>query len=282
MSRLAALCQHVLAPLVLGGPLVPQRPFGPRLALEIGAEARIPDAELSSRVDLARVRVARALVAVDTLPSVGPEELTLAAALNDLLVTSHDELEGALSRGRAKVLFDGVRDVLERVPAPRSSREALARHATFARALQATRVDRTVHSWAGREHFRGRVPPGRAVIWRGLRRVRVEETRVALADLCADLGREGLDPYPELLAAWLARSPLTDLATAGRAAPAFRWSTATFSVLVEPTVAQIAERAARAAGKAGAAALLAAAKGLPPDRADVVRRFVDWVGTSAA
>jgi hypothetical protein len=79
------LFTQVMAPLVLGGPLRPVHAIGARSALALG-EQRIPaDRDLASRVDVTRVRRARRLVAVDTLPDPNGADWAIAAAINDVL-----------------------------------------------------------------------------------------------------------------------------------------------------------------------------------------------------
>ena len=65
-QRAEALAVGILAPLVLGGPMELQRPFGAKLALTIGEGRSIVDNDLRARVDTARLRVARSVVSPDT------------------------------------------------------------------------------------------------------------------------------------------------------------------------------------------------------------------------
>lgn len=230
-QRADELLQRVLAPLVLGGRLTPVRPFGPSLALRIGQRGPVIDIDLRSRLDVARVRQARRIAPVDTLPELGAAELTLAAGLNDLLQSTNHELAGAFTRGRHGRLLASVAELCEHVPAPRDVEEALARHATFARVLELSRTDTTVSWWTGRASFRGQAPPSRLLTWRKLRRVQVNEQRVALVDMCHGLAAVQDGSFCDTLGLWLTRSPLTDIATATRSSPRFGWSSSTLALI---------------------------------------------------
>lgn len=229
--RFAELCQHVLAPLVLGGPLQPVRPFGPTLGLHIGQNRGIPDSDLRSRIDVARVRRARLIAPIDALPPISAHEFALTAALSDLLQATNHELGGVLRSSRYARLLQGVQELIERIPPPQTVEEALARHALLCRVFELSRTDTHVRWWTGKAHFRGQKPPSRLLLWRGARRVSVTEEQVELAGMCA--GFDGAQPvlFENALSQWLTRTPLTDLANLLRPQPIFRWSGPTLSLV---------------------------------------------------
>ena len=229
-ERVAQLASSVLGPLVLGGQLEPVRPFGARLALSIGDHA-LADLDLRSRIDVARVRRARLVAPVDTLPDLGAAEWALVAALNDLIQVTNHELASRLTRGRHVRLLGNVRELCELVPAPRDVRSALARHATFAAVLDLTRTDTMVRWWTGRATFRGQPPAARLLTWKELRRVHVDKRSVRFGDMCEGLEVVRADEFTDVLGMWLTRSPLTDLATATRKKPVFGWSASTLSLI---------------------------------------------------
>ncbi|WP_437878271.1 hypothetical protein [Sorangium sp. So ce513] len=241
-ERITELQASVLAPLVLGGPLHLVRPFGVRLALLLGDGAGAIDRDLGSRIDLVRVRVARLVAPIDTLPELAAADWALLAALNDLLQLTNHELAGALTRSRYPRLLASVRDLCELVPAPADVVTALSRHATFARVLDCFRTDALVTWWTGRASFRGQRPPPRLLRWRQLRSVQVETRRVGLADMAH--GIPGLAPpdFADALSLWLTRTPLTDLATATRTSPPFAWSASTLAVVATPPGRTLAYR----------------------------------------
>ena len=57
-ERAESLASDVLGPVILGGQVRPQRPFGPKLALALGEGRQIVDNDLRATVDSARLRVA--------------------------------------------------------------------------------------------------------------------------------------------------------------------------------------------------------------------------------
>ena len=98
-----------------------------------------------------------------------------------------------------------------------------------------------------------------------MRRVHVDARSIPLADMPA--GVTGVAPaaYTDLLALWLTRSPLTDLATAARTTPPFAWSASTLSLVAAGPGRMLALRAL-ASERADAVneALARAAAQVPP------------------
>jgi hypothetical protein len=241
-ARAERLAHELIHPLCAGGVIRLQRPFGARLALALGDQRRIVDDAVRTEIDVARLRVARTLVPVDSLPDIDAREWSLACAFHDLLQSTNHELSSFATRGRHRELIDSVHAVCEAVPQPATLMSAVTRHALFSRALEINRLDRRVAWWTGSSDFRGQEPPARLLAWRELRRVRIHDNLVALAEM--DEGT-ALDPglYELALASWIARSPLTDLATADRAAPQFTWSPAALSLVTTSRGRDLALRA---------------------------------------
>lgn len=263
-ERCEELVHAVLAPLVLGGPVRAVRPFGGPLGLRCGVGRRIVDGALAGEIDVARVRRARLYAPVDTLPEIDEPSFALLAGLNDLLQLTNHMLGGPLTRGRYARLATNVRWLAERVPPPRDVEDALARHATFARALEIARTDQTVSWWTGSARYRGEPPPARLLAWREIRRVNVDARRIPLADMSAGVAGMSTDEYADILALWLGRTPLTDLATATRPSPAFAWSASTLSLVATAPGRTLALRAlARLPSDAAIMVLDAAAKHVP-------------------
>ena len=264
-ERLSELQANVLAPLVLGGPLRPVRPFGVRLALLLGGGVPAIDRDLGSRIDLVRVRVARLIAPIDVLPELAVAEWALLAALNDLLQLTNHELAGVLTRSRYPRLLASVRDLCELVPAPSDVGAALSRHATFARVLDCFRTDALVTWWTGRASFRGQRPPARLLRWRQLRSVEIDTRRVGLADMGHGTPGLAAPDFADALSLWMTRSPLTDLATAARKDPPFAWSASTLAVVATPPGRTLAYRVLlRQPHDLAVAALARAAREIPP------------------
>jgi hypothetical protein len=264
-ERCEELVHNLLAPLILGGPIHLVRPFGARLGLRLGIQREIVDTALRTELDVARVRRARLLAPVDALPRIDEGDWAALAALNDLLQLTNQHLAGPFTRGRYARMAANLRWLCERIPAPRDIEGALSRHATFARALELVRTDSTVSWWTGSARFRGEPPPGRLLKWKELRRVQVDATRVPLADMPVGLVGITADEFQELLALWLTRSPLSDLATATRKAPVFAWSASTLSLIATAPGRTLAFRAVSRlpAGDKVAQVLLRAARQVP-------------------
>jgi hypothetical protein len=230
-ERLSELAHDVLAPLVLGGPLHPVRPFGVRVALIVGDGAASIGGELRTQIEVARVRVARLIAPVDTLAEIRPADWALVAALNDLIQLTNHELAGPFTRSRYPRLLASVRDLCELIPAPVDLAAALSRHATFSRVLDCFRTDTNVVWWTGQASFRGQRPPARLLKWRRLRNVEIESRRVGLVDMGQGISALTPSDYAEALSLWLTRTPLTDLATATRRSPTFAWSASSLGVV---------------------------------------------------
>ena len=269
MSRELAQCasslvEGLLGPLVLGGETRLSRPIGPARALALGVERTIEDVELRSRIGIARVRQARLLAPIDTLPDLSPHEWALASALNDLLQTTNHHLSGPLTRSRHTKLLGAVSRLLANIPGPPTALEALARHATFARALELVRVDVQVTWWTGSQAFRGEPVPNRLKAWPSLRRVNESSKRVPLHSMHRGAPVLVADGYVAALSRWLALTPLTDLATMSRDTPAFRWSAETLALVSTPVGRTLALRAlSRLSAPLVARALGAAEQALP-------------------
>ncbi len=240
-ERFEELVTGIVAPLVLGGKLRLTRPFG-QVGLALGEGRNILDADKRSRIDVARVRRARLIAPVDTLPDLDATEWALAAALNDLLQVTNHELGGVFTKGRYLRLLGSVLDLCRHVPPPRDVGAALARHATFARVMELGRADTSVKWWTGSASFRGAPPPKRLLLWQDLRRVQVETLRVPIHEMCDGLPPMVAEGFSEALSAWLACSPLTDLSALTRAAPPFAWSGATIALVADPAGRMLAFR----------------------------------------
>lgn len=243
-ARLEGLARGVLGPLVLGGPMHLVQPVGPRLALLLGTEGRrIVDDALRTKVDVARVRQARLVVPVDTLPDPTVGDWALVAAFNDLLQATNHHLSGAFTRSRHEALVSSVNQICDVVPPPRGILEAVARHAIFAKALEIVRTDTRVSWWTGSASFRGEPPAKRLLTWREFRRVHVEPHSVRLSDMTEGVSALSPEHWSAALALWLTRSPLTDIANLPREAPAFAWSLPTLAFIKSTRGRVLATRA---------------------------------------
>jgi hypothetical protein len=236
------LFEGVMAPLVLGGAMRPGHAIGARAALALGQGERAPiDPDLESRVQLGRVRRARRLVPVDTLAPVTPAEWAMAALLHDLMQAASPTFDAPLRRSSAVRILEVAREGIERIPEPRDVREALARHTWFARVLDVARTDTAVSWWIGSHTYLGVDPPARLTAWPDLRRVSVVATPhplLELSPLAVDRTK-----LADAMARLLTRTPLTDIATCTRAAPAFTWGDAVLALAATHAGQTLAVRA---------------------------------------
>ncbi|MDB4945380.1 MAG: hypothetical protein JWP97_4914 [Labilithrix sp.] len=220
-----------LAPLVLGGEMRPQKPFGGKNAFSIG-EGRAPiEQDLLSRTQLARVRVARKLVPIDRFEAApSGHEWAIAAMLHDLVQAAHPGFDAVFRRSGPKRLLEVIDRTLERIPPPAHAGEALSRHSWFSRLFELTRTDVQVKWWTGSETFLGEEPPARLTAWPELRRVQQLRTPRPLMDLPTSGAAVDLMRFSRVVENILTRTPLTDLATLDRAAPLFVWRRETLAL----------------------------------------------------
>ncbi len=272
-ATVSGLFERVAKPLLLGGPFRPLDPIGPAKAPEVAQQAfqGLTAADLSW-ISVARVRQARRLCPVDALPAMGADEWLMIVALNDLIRSTDPEVKGLFSPGKATQIVQGALGILAQVSGARTVGQTLARHATFARVMSLQRTDTTVSWWCGSSVFAGRTPPPRLLSWPEVRRVRTQRATLDVATMGA--GHKGMqEAYEEAQRALLARTPLTDLATAGRAAPSFVWTSPTVSMMSGPG-RQLALRALRL----GDDATSAVRKAGIPQGATAIQSVVEELG----
>ena len=236
------LFEGVMAPLVLGGPMRPGHAIGARVALALGdGERTTIDVDLEAHVRLGRVRRARRLAPIDTVEAATPAEWTLAACLHDIVQATNPTFDALLRRSSAARILDLAGEAIDRVPPPLHARDALSRHTWLARALDIARTDTAVSWWTGSRTYLGVDPPARLQAWPELRRVSVVATPRSLLDL-SPLAIDR-DRLTATVARLLARTPLTEIATCTRTAPAFVWSDPALALLSTRTGRTLALRA---------------------------------------
>lgn len=222
---------HFMAPVVLGGEVRPSKPIGGKTALMMGDQRSVVDNELMSRAQLARVRIARKLAPIDVLLEPTVAEWALGAVLHDIVQSTHPEWAGIFRSSAPSRILELAAMTLDRIPPPANVGEALSRHSWFSRALEIGRTDTKVSWWVGSQTFLGTEPPARLQAWPELRRVQVDKTVHPLCDLPTNGGRVAPERFGSTLAAFLGRTPLTDLATCARPLPQFVWTRETLSLL---------------------------------------------------
>jgi len=247
VTELAAKAQQLyerfLAPLVLGGDLTPGPALGARAALALDGGLSAVDRDLRSRVDVARVRMARRLVPVDTLDDPDSATWALAAALHDLVHALHPDLARFPHASAPDKLLGFTHAVLGAVPQAATLAEEIARFTFFARLFEVARTDTKVSWWTGSRLFVGTDPWPHLLAWPQLRRVHTEETSYALAELPNQTKDARQRRFWEELDRFLGKVPLTDLATCARGLPAFTWNGANLGLFATPHSRTVAFRA---------------------------------------
>jgi hypothetical protein len=223
------LYRDFMAPLVKGGVMKPGRPIGGKTALLMTHDRPFTDPDLVSHVNLARTRAARKLCPVDRLENPTNEEWALSAVLHDLVQSTHPGFDSVLRRSAPGRLLSIVEKTLPGIAPVRSAGEALSRHTWFRRMFEVTRTDIKLSWWTGSQTFLGQDPPGRLTAWPEIRRVHEDKTPRPLMELPAAGGVVDGYRFGAAVAQFLQRTPLTDLATAGRTSPMFAWTPETLS-----------------------------------------------------
>jgi hypothetical protein len=224
-----ALCERLfstfLAPLVLGGKMTPGKPFGGKNALLIGDHRAPQDQDTLSKVQLARVRVARKLAPIDLFdPEPTGAEWALAAMVHDLVQSTHPGFDAVFRRSGPARILTVIDKTLDRIPPPANVGEALSRHSWLSRMLDLARTDIEVKWWTGHETFLGTDPPNRLLAWPEVRRVTQTKTPRPLMDLPTSGSAVDLNRFTSVVEGLLVKTPLTDLATLDRAGPLFTFT----------------------------------------------------------
>lgn len=260
----AEIFRRVLVPAVTGGELLIEKPFGRKAAFAAasvfgGLEPSAGEVALDQwfgpsamqQGEEALLRRLRRLANADVttiIPRIDGGVVVLAALLHDLVAAFHPELPGMFRRDAPSKLLEATAQGFAEVPAPATLRAALLRHAWLGDLPRFALVRTEVRWWVGGRSFVGRAPPARLLAWPDVRRVRRDERAVEilrLPDLFSD--RANTAPLVELharaMSGFLAASPLTDLAFAGRLSPPFAWTEAIARLVENPAGARLSRRA---------------------------------------
>jgi hypothetical protein len=208
-------------PLVRGGPMHVGRPISPEDLQRF--EDDLPHAsDRALEVDDARTEML-AEVSVAPPPLIlGRDELSLAAAVHNLLFLAHPRAESlGVTSSWTKKVIDSARGYAAR-PKSRARKRVLARHALLHNLFHVTRTDVTLSWWTGTAMFRGQEPPPRLAAWKSVRRVREDRSVATFDDL---LGTVEASP---VIASILRRSPLTHLLSRATSTPPLHWEDAAF------------------------------------------------------
>jgi hypothetical protein len=210
-----------MLPLVKGGELAVG---GPISAADLRSfEEQLPHAIPEAvQVDDARAEVVADLVIRVPAMVLDTDELALAAALHNLLFLAHPSADSWVVSGAARRRVVETSQELASQPMSESRMRVLARHSLLHNLFHLSRMDTKLSWWTGSATFLGQRPPARLRAWKGMRRVREEQTVASYDDL---LGTGEVAP---VIAALLRRSPLTQLLSMGREGPPLHWEDTVF------------------------------------------------------
>jgi hypothetical protein len=173
-------------------------------------------------VDDARTAVLSTLVVRPPALILEGDELRLAAGLHDALFLVHPRTEmwSVSERQRRKVAQTALALVSQ--PLTHNRTRVMARHALLHNLFRLRRSDTLVSWWTGRARFLGQRPSARLTAWKGVRRVRLEESTVDFDELLA------VPDTAPIVATLLRRTPLTQLLDSHAGAPPLHWEDAVF------------------------------------------------------
>ena len=195
-------------------------------------ESELGDASVELvAVDDARAAVLSTLVVRPPPFVLEGDELALAAGLHNALFLVHPRAElWSVSERQRRRIIDTALAMVSR-PLTRNRTRVMARHALLHRLFHLKRTDVNVAWWTGRARFHGQAPPRRLVTWRGVRRVRIDESVVDFDELL------GVPDTAPIIATLLRRTPLTQLLDSHAGAPPLHWEDAVF-LLRDPELAR--------------------------------------------
>lgn len=208
-------------PLVAGGELHIGAPIP---AADVARwEHELHDASVEQvAVDDARTAVLATLVVRPPALILEGDEIAVAAGLHNALFLVHPraELWSVSDRQRRKIIDTALSLVSQ--PLTRNRTRVMARHALLHNVFHLKRSDVTVSWWTGRARFQGQTPSKRLTAWKGVRRVREDETVVGFDELLA------VPDTAPVIATLLRRTPLTQLLDTHPGAPPLHWEDAVF------------------------------------------------------
>jgi hypothetical protein len=227
---LSDFLEQFVLPLVRGGELFVGRPVTPAELVQF--EQALPHASVALvAVDEARSDAIAELVVRPPALVLDADELSLAAALHNLLFLEHPVVDSWVSSsGRLERVRESAQRFAAR-PAALDRHTLLARHGLLHNLFDITRTDTTVSWWTGSIRYFGQKPPARLTRWRTVRRVREDTTLAGYGELLGDPDVESV------IAELLRLTPLTDLLSHPREGPPLGWEQAVV-VLRDPELAR--------------------------------------------
>ena len=232
MSNPEQILQTFILPLVSGGKVHVGRPLDASDLAALQDEASL-QGELVVAVEGAMGRRAADLWLTEVDTALDPWALRLVAAAHNLLFLSHPGAERWTVRSRTREQVEAFIISCLDMPRPIDEEQLVARHVLLENLIWLSREDVEVRFWLGRRQFQGTSPPPGLLRWQRLRRVR--QTHATVNWLGTDLSPAQVHSLGLLLR----QSPLTDLLSPHRGAPAFRWQPV-LGPLASPAICRLA------------------------------------------
>lgn len=245
------LLDQVARPLLVGGtltPLISVRPEQCERILELAATLN------TSELEAPRGQRARLLLPVDQLGPLTRDDWSLVLAISTLLHLTDPSLQVWFHRGLSRAKASHAKAMSLLAP-PKDPRTLVGRFVLLQTLFSGLRTDHTIRWWCGSARYQGRSVPNRLKLWPSLRRVSVSANQLTVPQFASAPDDPALE---ERLADLLALSPLTDLGTAHRNIPAFRWRDSILTILNTTWGQRLATRALVACPPATLAGLRAA------------------------
>jgi len=212
----AEFLENFVLPLVAGGDMHVGAPIDATTLKDF--EHQLPHASVPLvAIDEARERVLASLVVKPPACVLDVDELSLAAAVHNLLFLAHPDADGwNMSESKRAKIVASAQSFAAR---PRSLQRTrvLARHGLLHNLFRIGRTDIKVSWWTGSASYLGQDVPARLTRWSGVRRVHQEESYVGFRELF-----QGADVV-SVIASLARRSPLTLLYSSGKGGPHLHW-----------------------------------------------------------
>ncbi len=217
----AEFLESFVLPLVAGGDMHVGKPIDAATLEDY--EQQLPHASVPLvAIDEARERVLASLIVKPPACVLDVDELSLAAAVHNLLFLAHPDADGwNMSESKRAKIVACAQSFAAR---PRSMHRTrvLARHGLLHNLFRIGRTDIRVSWWTGSATYLGQQVPSRLTRWSDVRRVHQEESYVGFRELF-----QGADVV-SVVAALARRSPLTLLCSSRHGGPHLHWEDSVF------------------------------------------------------
>lgn len=212
------LVRDFLAPLCSGEVAQVGRPIAPGVVSYFG-QTQSTSERAEFQIHDGLHRAASEIARVDALPWRSSDFMGMVVAAHNLLFLTDPALERLFARGARPVVLGWIDELLERVRAPSTRGDALARYALTRYFMRIRRRNTTVKNWAYTYRFFGRPVPPNVTALPQIRLVHQEHVDVEVLSIFSDMDESTELALSKRVRDLIARSPLTELAEPNRFAP---------------------------------------------------------------